>query len=157
MPSTEGYVIDSCALIDLRRRWYPEDVFESLWVKIETLVKDGRLKSHREVLRELRQQDDEVARWAKAHRTMFGDPDEAQQKWIEEIARDFPNLVDYESARPQADPFVIARALSENSLAVVTSERSGTALRPRIPDVCQAKGVSCLNLLDMFRELGWKF
>jgi hypothetical protein len=96
-------MMDSCALIDLRRRWYPEDIFESLWVKIETMAKDGALKSHREVLRELGQQDDEVARWAKAHRAMFGDPDAAQQKRVEEIESGFPGLIDYESARPQAD------------------------------------------------------
>ncbi len=32
---TKGYCIDTCALIDLWRRFYPPDIFKKLWKDIE--------------------------------------------------------------------------------------------------------------------------
>jgi hypothetical protein len=59
--------------------------------------------------------------------------------------------------RTQADPFVIAQAMA-GCHTVVTEERAeGTNNRPRIPNVCAAKDVACINLLGMIRQLGWVF
>jgi hypothetical protein len=156
MPSDKGYVIDSCALIDLQRRRYPPDVFPTLWENINLLVTQEKLKSHREVLKELKQNDDELLTWANNHKEIFGDPNEEQQSRVKEILNDFSKLVDSNKMGPQADPFVIARALCED-MAVVTSETEGSAEHPKIPYVCKAKGVKCMSLLEMFRELKWHF
>jgi hypothetical protein len=41
---------------------------------------------------------------------------------------------------------------------VVTGEKATNSLdRPNIPDVCTAMGIRSMNLLDLFRELGWRF
>ncbi len=60
----EGFCIDTCALIDLWRRYYPPDVFPGLWADIEKLIGQGRLIAPREVLEELRGVDDEMLEWA---------------------------------------------------------------------------------------------
>lgn len=42
--------------------------------------------------------------------------------------------------------------------AVVTEETpSGRLDRPRIPDVCGALGVRCLNLVGFIKDQGWTF
>jgi hypothetical protein len=59
--------------------------------------------------------------------------------------------------RSGADPFVIGLAMVEGC-TVVTGERpSGSLAKPRIPDVCDALEVSCIDLLGLFRQRGWRF
>lgn len=57
--------------------------------------------------------------------------------------------------RPCADPFLIAKAKS-NNYCVVTEE-SKIPSRIRIPSACKAFGVECCNLKDLLDRQGWKF
>jgi hypothetical protein len=41
---------------------------------------------------------------------------------------------------------------------VVSEERrSGNPNTPKIPNVCAARGVRCVNLLGLMADLGWTF
>lgn len=110
-----GYCIDTNALIDLWRRKYAPDVFPSLWEKIESLISQGELIAPLEVLRELEKQDDELLKWAKAHKGIFRDLDYEQQLRVRNILKEFPRLVDENKETPEADPFVIALAMSKQA------------------------------------------
>lgn len=131
-----SYCIDTNALIDLWRRLHPPDIFPSLWEKIEALIHDGRFIAPREVLNELEKVDDDLLKWAKKHRTIFRDLEIDQQEHVKDRLSIFPNLVDIDKTIPDADPFVIALAMTESS-TVVTSERlAGPGGKPNIPNVC---------------------
>ena len=54
------------------------------------------------------------------------------------------------------DPFVIAIAMVKSG-TVVTEETDGNIAKPRIPDVCDARGVHCLTLMGYIEALGWTF
>ena len=156
-----GYCIDTSALIDLWRRFYPPDVFPSLWQKIEKLISQGWLIAPREVLKELEQKDDELLKWAKERKKIFRKLDYDQINKMRDILRRFPNLVDENKTIPEADPFVIALALSKG-WTVITSERpanlqANPTARPKIPDVCTHYGMKCINLIEFFREQKWEF
>ncbi len=151
-----GHCIDTNALIDLWRRVYPPDVFKGLWEKIEGQVEEGFLIAPKEVLSELEQQDDELLRWAKLHRKMFKALDADQQRHVAEILERFPDLVDPNKVTPDADPFVIALAMSQG-WKVITSEAPSRGGRPKIPNVCSSFGIGCLSLLEFFREKNWEF
>jgi hypothetical protein len=61
-----SYCIDTSALIDAAIRWYPPDVFPSLWTRVEALIETGRLISSEEVLLELEQKEGDILHeWAK--------------------------------------------------------------------------------------------
>jgi hypothetical protein len=104
-----GYCIDTSALIDLWRRYYPPDIFQSLWKDIEKLVYQGFIIAPQEVLKEIKKQDDELLEWAKRNRKMFKDLDEDQLKEVKVIVKDFPNLID-PNKEVDADPFLVALA-----------------------------------------------
>ena len=53
-----------------------------------------------------------------------------------------------------ADPFVIATALELGAVVVTGEVLTGKLDKPRIPDVCQAKGV---RWIQMIRELKLTF
>ena len=150
-----GYCIDTSALIDLWRRYYPPDIFQSLWKDIEILIHQGFIIAPKEVLREIEKRDDEFLEWAKKHRDMFNDLDEEQLIDTRIILKDFPNLID-PNKEIDADPFLVALAKTKE-WTVITSEKPSSGGRPKIPDVCKKYNIKCISLIEFFREKGWKY
>ena len=64
------YVIDSCSLIELNRK-YPIDIFPTVWKKVEILIDNGFLVSPKEVLKEIEKGDDNLKEWAKKQTKLF--------------------------------------------------------------------------------------
>jgi hypothetical protein len=149
-----GYVMDTSALIDLKP--YPKDIFKSLWQNLEALIAQGNMISPSEVLSELERQRDDLLKWAKKNKFFFDlDPD--QVALVAKIEQAFPDLVDKDATTPEADPFVIALALSKG-WAVITQEKPARPnARRKIPDVCSHFKIKCLSLFDFFRERKWEF
>jgi hypothetical protein len=151
------YCNDTSATLDGWKRYYPPDVFPSLWKYLEGLIAAVELIAPDEVLHELARNDDEVFQWAKAQVRMFVSLDEDIQRATQEVLAAFPKLVDTRKDRRRADPFVIA--LAEIRLCVVvTNERNqGIPSRPRIPGVCEHFGIQCITLLQLMQDKGWSF
>jgi predicted nucleic acid-binding protein len=150
-----GYVIDTSALIDLWRP-YPRDIFKSLWSKVTVLIADGELIAPQEVLKELEQQHDDLLRWAKKQ-TFFKELDNEQIVLLHDIVHRFPDIVDVEKTKADADPHVIALAMSKGWKVVTQEKYTKPQARKKIPDVCEHYRIPCLSLFDFFRDKGWNF
>lgn len=72
-----SYSIDTSALMDGWLRYYPPEVFERLWERMDELIDEGRLLAVDEVLREIEQKDDSLLAWAKERPALFVPIDEA--------------------------------------------------------------------------------
>lgn len=147
------YCIDTSALIHLSME-YPVDVFPSPWADLERLKSNGRLIAPRQVLEELRRKNDVLFKWAKANRDMFAQVTEEQTRLANDIVHNFPNLIDEKKETEEADPFVIALAITDGC-AVVTQEKGESGRK--IPGVCKHYEVQCLSLLELFREQKWEY
>lgn len=154
-----GYCIDTSALVDLMKRFYPPDIFPSLWEDLKKLISQGNLIAPKQVLKELEKygdRDDPLLKWAKRNKGMFVDlTEKAQLQSVKEILERFPNLVD-SNKEEEADPFVVALAKVEG-YSVIASEKIGSIDRPKIPDVCNHYGIKCLSLQEFFREQKWVY
>jgi hypothetical protein len=159
------YIIDSCSLIDLMRM-NPVDIYESVWSRIELSVRRGLIISHEEVMRELAGKDDDLTAWTKRNSKMFRQLTSSQVAKVTEIQRDYPTLVDPDKDTPEADPFLIALALEDDTQRtilpterrrIVVTEEKPKGGKVNIPFVCQKYGVECIGILEMFRREGWKF
>jgi len=152
-----AYSIDTSSLIWAWRFAYPRERFPSVWAQIESLIRSGDLKASPMVLVELERQEDDLHAWAAAIPEMFVDLDEAQQREVREIMAGHTGIVQPGEDRVNADPFVIALARCRG-LAVVSEERrSGNPNTPKIPNVCAARGVRCVNLIGLMTDRGWTF
>lgn len=151
-----AFSVDTSGWLDGWHRYYPRDVFPTLWVAIEERIDRGEIISSEEVYVELARKDDDLHDWIKGRKKMLIAADEAIQRRVAIILGEYPRLVDTLRGRSQADPFVIATAIETQSV-VVTGESLGTALKPRIPFVCQALNVKCITFLEMIRELRLTF
>jgi hypothetical protein len=151
------YCIDTSAILDGWKRYYPPDVFPSLWNYLEGLIAAVELIAPDEVLHELARNDDEVFQWAKAQVRMFVSLDEDIQRGTLEVLAAFPKLVDTLKDRGRADPFVIALAKSRRCVVVTGERNQGSPSRPRIPIVCEHFGIRCISLLQLMQDQGWSF
>lgn len=151
------YSLDTSALLDGWRRFYPPDVFPPLWRKLEELIRAGTLRCPDEVREELKKKDDEVLAWARAQEGFFDPLGEELQRLTAEVLAKFPKLVDTRRDRGQADPFVIAHARLNGHTVVTGERRAGTASRPTIPFACRHYGVRYMDLLELMREQEWTF
>jgi uncharacterized protein DUF4411 len=147
-----AFCVDTSGWLDGWHRYYPRDVFPSLWQNLEERVTACDIIASEEVYVEVQKKDDDLHDWMKQRKVMLIAANESIQRRVADILGTYPRLVDTLKGRSQADPFVIATAV-ETASVVVTGESLGTATRPRIPFVCQQLGIRCITFLDMIREL----
>ena|SRR6266478_1626551 len=151
------YCVDTSGWLDGWQRHYPQDVFPTLWTRIDGLVATGEIISSEEVYVELERKSDELHDWIKARKQMLVPLDEAIQVRAAKLLAEHPRLVDTLRGRSKADPFVIATAMERNAVVVTGEISTGNLDKPRIPDVCQVKSIRCINFLQMIRELSLSF
>jgi hypothetical protein len=149
------YCLDTSALINPWKKLYQPDMFGSIWDEhIPFLILCGEIVSSRQVLIELEKQEDDLCKWAQAHKEMFVD---------DVTARDVTTLMDnYEQLtkgnRNEADPFVIGHAMAATpKLTVVSEEGAGRAneRKQNIPFICHENAVRYITFNAFLRETGW--
>ncbi|MCH8806885.1 MAG: DUF4411 family protein [Planctomycetes bacterium] len=153
------YSIDTSGLLDGWVRYYPPDLFPSLWDgRFDELIEEGRLIATEEVLIELEKKEgDAVHAWAQKRSALFVPVDEPIQACVTDLLAQYPYLAAEQSRRSSADPFVIALAQIEGCAVVTGEHPSNNLKKPKIPDVCADQGILCLGLPQVFREEGWVF
>ena len=150
------YVIDTSIWIRLWQN-HPPDIFVHLWDQLDASIAAGDVISPEEVLRELERGSDELAESLAGRAGLFASLDEALMAAATDVLAALPDLVDENSERNRADPFVVALARLRGG-AVVTDERPrrGPTGRPRIPDACAQFGIECLDWFSFLRAIGWR-
>jgi uncharacterized protein DUF4411 len=152
-----SYCVDTSGWLDGWQRNYPPDVFPTLWRRVEVVIGAGDIFSSEEVYIELQKKDDEIHDWMKARKEMLVPLTEEIQTIASDLLSEFPRLVDTLRNRSKADPFVIATAIDRKATVVTGEPITGNMTKPRIPDVCNVRGVRCINFLQMIRELKLTF
>lgn len=153
------YSVDTSALVDAWRRWYPPDTHPSLWVNIDAVAQEGRLFISDMVLEELYERDDELASWCDEREPFLCQPsDDAVQEVLREVINAHPNLgATIPGGKNFADPYVIAAAHVRSATVISHENRTGNLNGPKIPDVCRVYGIEYRRLPDLIRAEGWRF
>jgi hypothetical protein len=162
--TSNNYIMDSSSLIELNRH-NPIDVFPSVWKNMESLISKGLLVAPTEVLYEITERDDQLAKWAKEQTSFFRAPTQKQIEILKGILKAYPSMV-REDRKYDADPWVIALAIemttgSQQTLTpikrIVVTEEKLRGEKVRIPYVCQKYNIDSIDIIEMFRIEGWKF
>jgi hypothetical protein len=153
-----AYSADTSALIDGLQRYYPEEHFPALWIRVDELISDGRLYISEEVWEEVQKKDAVAKAWCEPRKDSLIVPtDPAVAQEVQRVLIGHERLVMNLKGRNRADPFVIAVASLRGAIVVTGEGSDGTASRPKIPYVCQEMGIECVRLLDVIRFEGWSF
>ena len=151
--SSEVYWVDTCSFTSLARV-YPRENFEAVWTLIEALVKAGRLRSVEEVRVELDAQDDDLSVWASHNESLFVPLESDIQVEARMILSRNRTLIDVNTQKGSADPFLIAAARVRGGVVVTEEKHSGGPNKVKIPDVCDVLGVECITLLEVLKRNG---
>lgn len=150
------YVFDSNIFINLQRR-QPIDIFPSLWNRIGDLMDDGTIISSQEVYDEIMIGGDDLEKWAKARKECFLPSSVPVQQEVRTILLSHRGLVEGGSKKNSADPFVVALAKQEQCKVVTEEVRTRNVKSPKIPDVCDAYQIECIDFVGFAREEKFAF
>lgn len=146
------YSVDASAFIYGWSEYYPPDVFPSIWERLGAIASEGRLLVCDEVASELKRKEDGLHKWLMGFPQAIIEIDDPIQLHVRAILAEHSRLLDTRKNKSGGDPFVIALARARKA-TVVTGELATNSLnRPKIPDVCGALKVPCMNLVDLLRE-----
>lgn len=155
-----SYVFDNSPLSVLFKNYYPE-TFPTLWMHFNQLVKEGRLVSTREVLREINDSSIERLReWAKQNHELFSTPTPQEGYIVAQIFKvnHFQQNIELQkimNGGKNADPFVIAKAKVDGFAVVTTEVFKDHGVK--IPNICRHFDVECLTLQQFMEREGWVF
>lgn len=151
------YSFDTSALLNGRRDRLPPETFRTVWVNIEEAIAAGNVRAVEVVRDELGRRDDEVSQWAARQHGLYLSLDPDVQGATKEVLASHPRLMGKGGGRNAADPFVIGLARARGGVVVTEETMSGNLSRPRIPDVCDALVVPCVNLVGFIQRQGWSY
>jgi uncharacterized protein YacL len=80
--------------------------------------------------------------------------DEEIQRNVISIVTVHPKLVSFEQVKSAGDAFLIAMAMKYR-LTVITEENKDKSYK--IPKVCGAMGIPCLNIIELCSKEEWRF
>ena len=163
------YVVDSNFFIEAHRTTYPLDIATGFWNKVHQMASAGTIISIDKVKGELYDKNDALEAWCKANlpKDFFKSTADIMAEYsqvttwaVSRSSHYLPNALNEFLDADEADAFVVAYCLADptNRIAV-TQEISEPNRRNKvkIPDCCNAVGVSYKNTIDMFRQLGETF
>ena len=151
------YSFDTSAILNGRRDQLPPSVFSGLWQRIEAMIAEGGIRAVDVVRDELGKRDDDANGWARAQTGLFVPLDQDIQLATRRILQTYPKMMGTGGGRTGADPFVIGLALARTGTVVTDETFSGNLDKPRIPDVCKAVSVPCMNLVTFVETQNWRF
>ena len=150
------WCFDTSALIEAWVRHYPPDMFGPMWSAIENLAGKGIIAAPIDVRLELEQQKDDLFNWAKGLNGFFIEPDRALLETSKAIVNAHPGLIKANSTKSAADPFVIALAEIRKVPVVTYETMAKQNAAPKIPNVCNARGIRTATLVDVLRAEGFR-
>lgn len=160
------FCIDTSAFVDLHQ-YYGYTKLPEIWEEMDKLFAANRIISHKIVFDELTTQAKKpsyLSKWITSKQIYFRSETGFQAKQVATIIAKFPRLIDPFCEKEQADPWLIALAIEENTqtkmfppgqeVAVVSQENTNNP--NRIPAVCKYFSVKHLNLDQFFKENEWE-
>jgi hypothetical protein len=151
------YCIDTSSIFEWYVRTYPPSIFPGLPKRLEGLIAAGRLFSPKAVLDEIRP-GDECHKWVKAQADLFVEESVPVQHLVRKLMARHHNPQKPLKGINGADPFVIAMAMTGGAhWIVVADEHAGSAENRKIPFVCGAESVQCINFQGLMKAEGWQF
>ncbi len=168
------YLLDANTLIDAKRDYFQFERVPEFWDWLQNQGDIGKIKVPLEIYEEFeeaRRADgsrDELSEWAARPKVrdallLSEDADPGLVAFVTATGY-ASDLTEDEIEKIGRDPFLIAYAKADlgNRTIVSTevSKPSRTRANRRVPDVCRAMGIRCINNFNMLNELdfrtGWR-
>ncbi len=154
-----AYLLDSNVFITAKRVHYGFDFCPGFWDWLRQQHGAGKVYSIDRVHDELREQQDDLAKWAGSlPDSFFISPDAATAPHFSAVSNWIRNQNYLTSAintfLQTADYFLVAQALQGRHTVVTYEVPRGSQKQIKIPDVCLGVGVRCILPHELLRREG---
>jgi hypothetical protein len=154
----QPYWIDADVLIQAINLYYPFKRVAKFWVFLSQQVEAGVIRSSRLVWQEVCAGDDELAEWLSNRREsgLCVSASRATQAEYAQISEYVFNTYRPHQAAEflrGGDGWVIAHAMETSGTVTTQESAKSKKARIKIPTVCKALGVRCLDTFRMLDEL----
>ena len=157
------YCLDTSAILFMADT-YSADAFPDVWKRLAELAESEVVMAPREVRRELEKKEDNGAlSWVKANTSLLRDLDADQSSVASDLVSSprYRDLIDLDAEFPDADPFVVALAVTCQVRSVLFTEPPAVVgiksfrSRVSISDVCEDADyrIRFLTPYQMLREI----
>ncbi|MGB6688753.1 MAG: DUF4411 family protein [Terracidiphilus sp.] len=158
------YLLDANVMIRAHEDYYPIDRIPQFWAWLAYQAKSGVVKVPYEIYHEIEISKGPLHDWltdSATSKIMILNQKIDRVLLNTVLASGYaPDLDDSEIEEIGQDPFLIGYALMNPSeMTVVTKEVSAPSKQRanrRVPDVCKAFGIRCMNDFEFYRELNFK-
>jgi hypothetical protein len=156
-------LLDANTYIQAKNQYYGMDICPAYWDWLDLQFGEGIIASVDMIGRELRDGNDELAKWVRDRPGHFiSNDDEPTQRIFVDIVQSVMdgafNAGHRDNFLAKADPWIIAKAKTLGA-TVVTHEAAvaPNARKVKVPNICRDFEVSCLNTFQFLRELNARF
>jgi len=158
------YLLDSNTYIQAKNMYYGMDFCPAYWDWLDSQYDNGTVASISSVYDELSSYGDTLSSWVKTRENQFvsvGD-DATQEKYSEIVQYVYDlenkNLNKVDLFLSKADPWLIAKSCVTGA-QLVTHERkvAENSKDVKIPNICEAFGVTYLSTFQLLQQLNAKF
>lgn len=168
LDSSQNYILDTNVLIEAHRRYYSFDIAPAFWNFLIKSATNNIIQSVDRVYNEIVKGNDELTKWTVENFTFaFKDTKNnidvltnygKLMQWADKQNQFTQAAIDEFARVENADPWVIAFAMTNNSI-VVTHEVFNEKIKNKIPipNVCAVFNVKYLDTFTLLRELNFKF
>ncbi|MBK6290386.1 MAG: DUF4411 family protein [Candidatus Kapabacteria bacterium] len=151
------YLLDANVLIEAKNRYYSFDVCPGFWDWLQRENTSGNVLSIEAVATEL--VDPDAAKWVRDNRGFFVPSDDSM---VSGIAAWIQNQTRFKEAERTkflrgADARLISHAALNGATVVTKETAEPQSSRVKIPDVCRAFNVECIDTFKALHQLNAKF
>ena len=159
------HLLDANVFIEAKNFYYRFDTFPGFWEWLDAEQAKGQLASIESIRDELLKGNDDLAAWIKERKNsgwFLSVENVDTQQNLAQIASWVMAQPVKEAAKPEflggGDPWLIAKAKAIGA-TVVTQETfdAKSKKRVKIPNVCRAFHVPCINTFDLLQQTGATF
>lgn len=157
------YLLDANTLIRANGDYYPIERIPQFWGWLIECGQAGSVKIPNEIADEVAAGRDEVSEWLKGSdaKTALRLEERVDVSSLRHVVANgyAPDLDATEMQKIGKDPFLVAYALAKTDRTVVTEELSRPSKQRanrKVPDVCNACGVTWLNDFGFYREADFR-
>lgn len=162
-----AYIIDTSSLMHVdgedsspKLRRFSTEERDRFWRHFVARVDDGRIKTIREVFDEIERNDRRATQELAPRLQKLLVPTTDDFNCVASLLKDerFRGLVRDDAVSEPADPWIICVARRLGLIVVTNEVRTADRKRPdgraRIPDVCGALGIDCIDVVEFARREG---
>lgn len=156
------YWIDAVVLIQASNAYYPFDRVPKFWTFVSQELEKGNIQAPKIVWQEITAGNDGLAQWALQRREkgLCISASKAVQAHIGTISAHVVEKYKPHHANEfliGGDAWVIAHAMEDGGTVVTQESPRSHKAKVKIPTVCKALGVRCIDTFAMLKEMGARF